>query len=326
MWYALTTEAAKKIAMLGETPKAVSRASGAIVGQTRPRCAATARLSRTPLKEVPMSRPEDTTALVPFEFNGHEFRATTAADGEPLFCARDVGACIGMSQPAISEAVSRLDSEDVHRVSVEPIPCKGAQEMVFVTKPGVFDILIGSRKPAARPFQRWISHEVLPEIERTGSYSLAPKDDALVFAEALQAAGRLLEASTVRAELAEAKIETDAPAVEWVDDLKAGDCLRSTSEAWKHLGLPAKLTRWWWDELDRVYFVNRPGEDRVWRSHWVPRLGVDVLSTRHGVTTSTPKWTGTGLEHLREWVRSTAPQIALSDEKSPGSPGLRRRA
>lgn len=49
----------------------------------------------------------------------------------------------------------------------------GAQETVLINEPGVYRLIVNSRIPSARRFQRWLYHEVLPQVRKTGAY--APK-------------------------------------------------------------------------------------------------------------------------------------------------------
>jgi prophage antirepressor-like protein len=51
--------------------------------------------------------------------------------------------------------------------------------MVIVTLAGLLRLLLTSRKPEAERFQRWVTHEVLPEIMRTGTYSVGPRQSEL---------------------------------------------------------------------------------------------------------------------------------------------------
>jgi BRO family, N-terminal domain len=56
-----------------------------------------------------------------------------------------------------------------------PTPFGGNQEMIIISEPGVYRLVFRSRKPEAEEFKRWLAHEVLPQIRRTGGYSDDPK-------------------------------------------------------------------------------------------------------------------------------------------------------
>ena len=70
---------------------------------------------------------------------------------------------------------NRLDEEDVHLVDTPTTG--GMQSMVYVSEAGMYDAVLKSDSPKARPFSRWITHEVLPSIRKTGGYMVAKPED-----------------------------------------------------------------------------------------------------------------------------------------------------
>lgn len=96
-------------------------------------------------------------------------------DGEPWFVAKDVCACLDLANPRSSLALLDEDEKGVYTVDTPG----GKQEMAIVSEAGLYSLVLRSRKPEAKAFKRWITHEVLPSIRKTGGYSLLPtKDDA----------------------------------------------------------------------------------------------------------------------------------------------------
>lgn len=87
-------------------------------------------------------------------------------DGEPWFVAADV--CAALHLPDTHKAVARLDDDEKGRNSIPTLG--GDQEMTVVNEPGLYSLVLGSRKPEAKRFKRWVTHEVLPSIRRTGAY------------------------------------------------------------------------------------------------------------------------------------------------------------
>ena len=102
--------------------------------------------------------------LVPFDFEGRPVRVVTDSQGEPWFVAADILATIGLDR----KALERLD-EDEKGVSSIHTP-GGGQEMTTVNEPGLYTLVLGSRKAEAKRFKRWVTHEVLPSIRKMGSY------------------------------------------------------------------------------------------------------------------------------------------------------------
>ncbi|PPE66563.1 Bro-N domain-containing protein [Caldimonas caldifontis] len=109
------------------------------------------------------------TELIPFDFEGRPVRVVTDAQGEPWFVAADV--CAALHLPETHKAVARLDDDEKARNSI-PTP-GGEQEMTVVNEPGLYSLVLGSRKPEAKRFKRWVTHEVLPAIRKTGRYVLS---------------------------------------------------------------------------------------------------------------------------------------------------------
>lgn len=108
------------------------------------------------------------TGLIEFTFEHLPFRVLSGSNGEPLFVAADVLAALDLDR----KALERLD-DDEKGVSSVHTP-GGAQVMTVVDEPGLYNLVIGSRKPEAKKFKRWVTHEVLPTLRKTGSYSVRP--------------------------------------------------------------------------------------------------------------------------------------------------------
>lgn len=92
--------------------------------------------------------------------------------GRPWFVGADVCKILSMSQP--STAYKRLDEDEKYAlVSNKGILLDGmgrAQSFVVISESGLYALIMGSRKPEARPFQKWVTNEVLPSIRENGGY------------------------------------------------------------------------------------------------------------------------------------------------------------
>lgn len=88
-------------------------------------------------------------------------------DGEPLFVAADV--CGALEIQNHKDAIKRLDDDEKSGVVLTD-PHGRPQETNCVTESGLYSLVLGSRKPEAKAFKRWITHEVLPAIRKTGKY------------------------------------------------------------------------------------------------------------------------------------------------------------
>lgn len=90
-------------------------------------------------------------------------------DGEPWFVAIDV--CRALDLGNITMALDRVDSDEKTFSSNEGIHVgPGNPNVALINEPGLYSLVLGSRKPEAKPFKRWVTHEVLPSIARHGAY------------------------------------------------------------------------------------------------------------------------------------------------------------
>ena len=109
------------------------------------------------------------TGISNFAFEDHLVRVVKQGD-EPWFVGRDV--CKVLQIKNETQAMSRLDSDERRDGVCITDPIGREQSVIVVSEPGVFRLVFSSRKPEAERFKRWLAHEVLPELRRTGSYAL----------------------------------------------------------------------------------------------------------------------------------------------------------
>lgn len=98
---------------------------------------------------------------------------TIILDGEPWWVLTDVCKAIGIDTSKLKQIADRLDEDEKGRYKI-PTP-GGVQESWIVNEFGLYSVILRSNKPEAKAFKRWITHEVLPSIRRTGSYSAGPR-------------------------------------------------------------------------------------------------------------------------------------------------------
>ncbi|WP_276956597.1 BRO-N domain-containing protein [Jonquetella anthropi] len=100
-----------------------------------------------------------------FAFNDHLVR-TVQKDGEPWWVAKDVCEVLGLGNPRTSLALLEDDEKGVHSMDT----LGGTQSVTVINESGLYNLIFRSRKDEARAFRRWVTHEVLPQIRRTGTY------------------------------------------------------------------------------------------------------------------------------------------------------------
>lgn len=153
-------------------------------------------------------------------FKNEEFGEvrTVIVDDEPWFVAADVCRALELGNP--SQAISRLDDDEVTLTTNEGHSGKlgGPQKMNIVSEAGLYSLILKSRKPEAKRFKRWITHEVIPTIRKTGGYV---NDESTFIATYLPFADegtKALFAQTLGAlRSANQKIEADKPKVLFAD-------------------------------------------------------------------------------------------------------------
>lgn len=104
--------------------------------------------------------------LVTFENAAFGKIRTLTIDGEPWFVAADVCKALELGNPSMT--VERLDADEKGISSIDTLG--GKQRMAIINEPGLYSVILCSRKPEAKAFKRWITHEVIPAICKYGGY------------------------------------------------------------------------------------------------------------------------------------------------------------
>lgn len=204
-----------------------------------------------------------------FNYNGQPVR-TLIVDGEPGFIANDLCAVLELANPR--QTLSYLDDDEKGVTTNDTLG--GAQQMAYVTEAGMYSLVLRSRKPEAKVFKRWVTHEVLPQIRKTGSYGNTP---ALTGKELLAAA--LLEAQATMAEKdfqiqsQSRQLEAAAPKVAYVDQFVADDDLLKFRTVAANAGIGEQALR----EL----LIERRWIYRETTSRWSQSKGCKETITRY---------------------------------------------
>lgn len=158
-------------------------------------------------------------------------------DGDPWFVAADV--CKALEIEKTNRALSRLDDDEkgAHSVSTPG----GRQRMSIISESGLYSLILGSRKPEARAFKRWITHEVIPSIRKHGAYMTDSLLDALVaHPEAVPEYLNRLRSENARNRELNRRLRLALPKAEYYDAfVDPADCTNIRTTA-KELGVPEK--------------------------------------------------------------------------------------
>ena len=153
-----------------------------------------------------------------FNYNSVEVR-TIQKDGEPWFVLRDVCNVLGLGTPA--RVAERLDTDEVSQTHITDSMGR-QQETTIINESGLYNVILRSDKPEAKPFRKWVTSEVLPTIRRHGMYAtpdtvekmLADPDTTIKLLETIK------QERAARLAL-EAKAEADKPKVLFADAVSA---------------------------------------------------------------------------------------------------------
>lgn len=240
-------------------------------------------------------------------FDSPEFgsiRVVRDEDGEPWFVAKDVLDVLDLDKTALR----KLD-EDEKGVDSIHTP-GGEQQMTIVTEPGFYKLVMRSRKPEAKAFQRWVTHEVLPALRRDGGYMVARDETPeQTMARAVLLAQQTIDRQRSRIAGLEAENEEMRPKALFADAVAASDgtCL---------IGEFAKMLRQNGVDIgqNRLFamlredgYLGKVGQNRNVPTQRSMELGLFRIketaithSDGHVTINRTPKLTGKGQRYFLE--------------------------
>ena len=138
---------------------------------------------------------------------------TTTINGEPWFVAVDV--CKALEIQNHKDAIGRLDEDEKTGVDLTD-PHGRVQNTNCVNEPGLYALVLGSRKPEAKAFKRWITHEVIPAIRKHGAYMTPEKvEEILLNPDTIIKLATELKEERERTAALNAKIKADKPYTEF---------------------------------------------------------------------------------------------------------------
>lgn len=233
-----------------------------------------------------------------FDFRGASLRTLTDEAGEPWFVAKDVCDILGHSN--VSMALDRLDNDERSKFNL------GRQgETNIVNEAGLYVLVLGSRKPEAHEFKRWVTHEVLPSIRRHGVYATDVTIDSILNDPdfGIRLLTNLKDERARRRE-AERAIEAQKPKVLFADSVAASHSTILVGELAKILkgnGVDTGQNRLFQWMRDNGYLISRKGTDFNMPTQKAMELGLFFIketniqhSDGHITVNKTPKVTGKG--------------------------------
>lgn len=225
---------------------------------------------------------------------------TAVKDGEPLFVATDVCRALEIGNPA--QATVRLDEDEKGIISTDTLG--GKQNLLFVTESGLYSLVLGSRKPEAKAFKRWVTHDIIPTIRKTGGYVSNDEMFINTYLPFADEQTKLLFKSTLETVKAlNSKIEADKPKVLFADAVSASHTsilIGDLAKILKQNGVDMGAKRMFSWLRDNGYLIksgsskNMPTQRAMEQGLFEIKEGSYIDSNGNNVTTKTSKVTGKG--------------------------------
>lgn len=236
-----------------------------------------------------------------FNYNSSEVR-TIQKEGEPWFVLKDVCEVLGMSNSRM--VAERLDGDEVSRTYITDSLGR-QQHTTIINESGLYNVILRSDKPEAKPFRKWITSEVLPTIRKTGGYVSNEQtfvDTYLPFAD--DGTKALFSQTLAALRQASAKIEADKPKVLFADSVSASHTSILVGELAKLIkqnGVDIGQNRLFEWMRNNGFLIRRKGTDFNMPTQRSVEMGLFEIketaithSDGHISVNKTPKVTGKG--------------------------------
>lgn len=250
-----------------------------------------------------------------FDFRGASLRTLTDKAGEPWFVAKDV--CDILELGNTTNALRALDEDEKTNFTNCNVAQNGGRAPLIISEPGLYKLVMRSRKPEAKEFQRWVTHEVLPSIRRTGGYipTTDADDDMTILAKAVMIGQRTMEAQKQKIAEQQTRIVELEPKARFADAVAASDGTCLVGELAKMLrqnGMDIGQNRLF-RLLQADGYLGKSGSNRNVPTQRAMELGLFRIKETtvthadgHTTVSRTPKVTGKGQRYFidRYWGRT----------------------
>jgi len=236
-----------------------------------------------------------------FNYRDQQVR-TVVKDGEPWFVAKDVCNVLGITDAR--KSVNLLDEDERNSIPVTDSLGRN-QETFIINEPGLYSLILRSRKPEAKQFKRWITHEVIPTIRKTGGY--VANDDLFIqtyLPQADEQTKQLFKVTLHTMKEQSKQIETMKPKALFADAVEASESSVLVGELAKILqqnGVKIGQNRLFKWLRENGYLIRKKGESLNLPTQRSMDMGLFEIKKRtinnpdgSVRTTRTPKVTGKG--------------------------------
>lgn len=249
-----------------------------------------------------------------FDFKGASLRTLTDEAGEPWFVLKDCMSILDLGNP--TETVKMFDEDEFS--TTEVIDSIGRRQQAYIiSEPGLYRLVMRSRKPEAKEFQRWVTHEVLPQIRKTGGYIPTSESDSDedIMARAVLVARKTIERKNQQIASQQSRIVELEPKARFADAVAASDGTCLVGELAKMLrqnGMDIGQNRLF-RLLQADGYLGKSGSNRNVPTQRAMDLGLFRIKETtvthadgHTTVSRTPKVTGKGQRYFidRYWGRA----------------------
>lgn len=191
-----------------------------------------------------------------FNFNDKSVRTLINENGDPWFVLKDCMSILGLSNP--TETVKMFDDDEFS--TTEVIDSIGRRQQTYIiSEAGLYGLVLKSRKPEAKEFKRWITHEVLPSIRKHGIYATETTIDQILanpdFGIRLLTDLKNERAKRIEAENHVKELEPKAKALDDFTNVPDTLLVREAAKLLSNAGTPIgeKQLREWLNQHDWIY-------------------------------------------------------------------------
>lgn len=249
-----------------------------------------------------------------FDFRGASLRTLTDEEGEPWFVLKDCMSILDLGNP--TETVKMFDDDEFS--TTEVIDSIGRRQQAYIiSEPGLYRLVMRSRKPEAKEFQRWVTHEVLPQIRKTGGYIPTSESDSDedIMARAVLVAQKTIKQKNQQIAAQQSRIVELEPKARFADAVAASDGTCLVGELAKMLrqnGMDIGQNRLF-RLLQADGYLGKTGSNRNVPTQRAMDLGLFRIKETtvthadgHTTVSRTPKVTGKGQRYFidRYWGRT----------------------
>jgi anti-repressor protein len=227
-----------------------------------------------------------------FNFKDSSLRVMTDENGDPWFLGKDACDILNIDTNHLRDA---LDEDEITNLRIREVWNQPGRAPLIISEPGLYKLIMRSRRQEAKEFQRWVTHEVLPQIRKTGGYIPTSESDSdeAIMAKALLIAQKTIERNAQQLRAKDKQImelEPKAQALDTFTNVEDKLLVRDAAKVLSNSGTPIteKQLREWMANNDWIYKANgswHATAKRVTAGHLVM-----VMSTKHGAKTDGTKF------------------------------------